>query len=410
MKHRVKWISFLALMLVCALALGFVGQINANPVAAATSSELEEQLEELEKEKEKVDQEIAALKSQINQNADKMTKLVQQKNVVEQEMNMIREKVKLTNSELSAYSLLIADKQEELDAAKERLAQLQEENKQRIRAMEKNSDVSFWSVLFSSNNYMEYLDRMKMIEEIQEEDHRRLREMKTAAEEVAAAKVELKEKQTALEETRKELEQTQAELVAKQEEANKILNELEADTNELNLLKAEMEAEEDRLLEEMLKKEDEIDEAKYREWLATAIPQGTGNTVNGITWIMPTVYKGVSSAFGMRWHPIDGEYKLHAGVDLPGTTGTPVVATRSGVITTAVFHRTCGNHIWINHGDGYKSVYMHLDTMMVSVGDYVVAGQQIGTLGNTGGSTGPHLHFGVAYNGEYIDPMPLIKK
>jgi murein DD-endopeptidase MepM/ murein hydrolase activator NlpD len=178
----------------------------------------------------------------------------------------------------------------------------------------------------------------------------------------------------------------------------------------LAALHAQLEDEEQQLLLEMAKKEDEIDEAKYREWLATAIPQGTGNTVNGITWVMPTVYKGVSSPFGMRFHPIDKVYKMHQGVDFPGTTGTPVVATRSGVITTATFHKTCGNHIWINHGDGYKSVYMHLDTMMVSVGQYVVAGQQIGTLGNTGGSTGPHLHFGVAYNGNYIDPLPLVKK
>ena len=410
MKHRVKWISVIALVLVTALTLGLVGKVTTGTVQAASSSELEKQLEELEKQKAEKDKEIAGLQSQIDANADEMTRLVQQKNVVEQEMNILREKLQLTNSQLSAYSLLIADKQEELDAAMERLAQLQEENKLRIRAMEKNSRVSFWSVLFSSNSFMEYLDRMKMIEEIRREDNRRLQEMKDVAQQVEDAKAELLEKQAELEASRLEMEGMQVTLEQKKEEADEILRKLKKDADALEALKAEMEDEEQRLLEEMAKKEDEIDEAKYREWLATAIPQGTGNTVNGITWIMPTLYKGVSSSFGMRWHPIDKVYKMHQGVDLPGDTGTPVVATRSGVITTAVFHKTCGNHIWINHGDGYKSVYMHLDTMMVSVGQYVVAGQQIGTLGNTGGSTGPHLHFGVAYNGNYIDPMPLVKK
>lgn len=409
MKHRMKWLSAIALVLVMALTLGFVGDVTTGTAHAATSKELEEQLEELEKQKAEKDKEIADLQSQIDANADEMTRLVQQKNVVEQEMNILREKLQLTNSQISAYSLLIADKQEELDAATERLEQLQEENKLRIRAMEKNSRVSFWSVLFSSNSFMEYLDRMKMIEEIRREDNRRLQEMKDVAQQVEDAKAELLEKQAQLEESRKEMEDMQLTLEQKKAEADEILIKLKKDADALEALKAEMEDEEQRLLEEMAKKEDEIDEAKYREWLATAIPQGTGNTVNGITWVMPTVYKGVSSSFGMRWHPIDKVYKMHQGVDLPGTTGTPVVATRSGVITTAVFHKTCGNHIWINHGDGYKSVYMHLDTMMVSVGQYVVAGQQIGTLGNTGGSTGPHLHFGVAYNGNYIDPMPLIK-
>ncbi len=408
--QKAKWISAVALVLIMALTLGFVGQITTGTVQAASSSELEKQLEELEKQKKEKDKEIAALQSQIDANADQMTKLVQQKNVAEQEMNILRDKLQLTNSELSAYSLLIADKQEELEAAQERLAALQEENKQRIRAMEKNSRVSFWSVLFSSNSFMEYLDRMKMISEIREEDNRRLQEMKDTAQQVEDAKAELVEKQAALEASRVEMEQMQISLQQKQAEVNEILIELKKDADAFAALKAEMEEEEQRLLLEMAKKEDEIDYAKYQEWLATAIPQGTGNTVNGITWVMPVIYKGVTDRFGMRWHPIDHEYKMHNGVDLVGSTGTPVVATRSGVITTAVFHRTCGNHIWINHGDGYKSVYMHLDTMTVSVGQYVVAGQQIGTVGSTGGSTGPHLHFGVAYNGNYLDPLPLIKK
>ena len=408
--QKAKWISAVALVLIMALTLGFVGQITTGTVRAASSSELEKQLEELEKQKKEKDKEIADLQSQIDANADQMTKLVQQKNVLEQEMNILRDKLQLTNSELSAYSLLIADKQEELEAAQERLAALQEENKQRIRAMEKNSRVSFWSVLFSSNSFMEYLDRMKMISEIREEDNRRLQEMKDTAQQVEDAKAELVEKQAALEASRVEMEQMQISLQQKQAEVNEILIELKKDADAFAALKAEMEEEEQRLLLEMAKKEDEIDYAKYQEWLATAIPQGTGNTVNGITWVMPVIYKGVTDRFGMRWHPIDHEYKMHNGVDLVGSTGTPVVATRSGVITTAVFHRTCGNHIWINHGDGYKSVYMHLDTMTVSVGQYVVAGQQIGTVGSTGGSTGPHLHFGVAYNGNYLDPLPLIKK
>ena len=408
--QKTKWISMIALVLVMALSLGFVGKVTTGTAQAATSSELEEQLEELERQKKEKDKEMKDLQSQIDANADEMTKLVQQKNVVEQEMNILREQLRLTNSELSAYGLLIADKQEQLDIAQERLAKLQEENRQRIRAMEKNSRVSFWSVLFSSNSFMEYLDRMKLIKEIREEDNRRLQEMKDTAELVEQAKEELVEKQAALEESRKEMEAMQVMLQEKRAQVDDILVELKKDADAFEALKEEMEAEEQRLLEEMAKKEDEIDEAKYREWLATAIPQGTGNTVNGITWVMPVVYKGVTDRFGMRWHPLDHEYKMHNGVDLIGSTGTPVVATRSGVITTAVFHRTCGNHIWINHGDGYKSVYMHLDTMIVSVGDYVVAGQQIGTVGNTGGSTGPHLHFGVAYNGNYLDPLPLIKK
>ena len=411
MKYRVKWISALALVLVMALTLGFVGQITTGTVQAATSSELEKQLEELERQKAEKDKEIAALKGQINANASEMTKLVQQKNVVEQEMNMLWEKLELTNSQISAYNLLIADKQEELDAANERLEQLREENKLRIRAMEKNSRVSFWSVLFSSNSFMEYLDRMKMINEIREEDNRRLQEMKDTAQLVEDAKEELVERQAALEASREEIEKTKITLEEKRAQADEILIKLKQDADALEAMRAEMEAEEQRLSDAMAKKEDEIDEAKLREWYATSVPPGTGNTVNGITWVMPTVYRGVSSAFGWRPNPFGGGSEYHRGVDLPGPRGTPIYATRGGQVTDASYNGIMGNYVWINHGDGYKSVYMHMDdySLMVKTGDYVVAGQQIGKMGTTGSSTGYHLHFGVYFNGNPIDPMPLVK-
>lgn len=411
MKYRVKWISALALVLVMALSLGFVGKVTTGTVQAATSSELEKQLEELERQKAEKDKEIAALKGQIDANASEMTKLVQQKNVVEQEMNMLWEKLELTNSQISAYNLLIADKQEELDAANERLAQLREENKLRIRAMEKNSRVSFWSVLFSSNSFMEYLDRMKMINEIREEDNRRLQEMKDTAKLVEDAKEELVERQAALEASREEIEKTKITLEEKRAQADEILIELKKDADALAALRAEMEAEEQRLSDAMAKKEDEIDEAKLREWYATSVPPGIGNTVNGITWVMPTVYRGVSSAFGWRPNPFGGGMEYHRGVDLPGPRGTPIYATRGGQVTDASYNGIMGNYVWINHGDGYKSVYMHMDdySLMVKTGDYVVAGQQIGKMGTTGSSTGYHLHFGVYYNGNPVDPMPLVK-
>ena len=412
MKHRVKWISVLTLVLVMALSLGFIGQFATPKVQAATSSELQKQLEELERQKAEKDKEMAALKSQIDANADEMTKLVQQKNVVEQEMNMLWEKLQLTNSQISAYRLLIADKQEELEDAKERLAQLQEENKLRIRAMEKNSRVSFWSVLFSSNSFMEYLDRMKMIKEIREEDNRRLQEMKDTAQQVEDAQAELVAQQAALEESRKEIEQMQVQLEEKQAQADQILIDLKKDADALAEKQAQLAEEEAALLDAMAKKEDEIDEAKLREWYATSVPPGVGNTVNGITWVMPTVYRGVSSPFGWRNNPMKpGTQEYHRGVDLPGAGGTPIYATRGGQVTEAGYNNIMGNYVWINHGDGYKSVYMHMqnNSLMVKTGDYVVAGQQIGKMGTTGSSTGNHLHFGVYYNGNAVDPMPLIK-
>ena len=100
---------------------------------------------------------------------------------------------------------------------------------------------------------------------------------------------------------------------------------------------------------------------------------------------------------------------MHQGVDLATSPGTPIYAAKSGKVTNASFQSGgAGYYVSINHGDGFTSVYMHMTHFIVSPGQYVTTGQVIGYVGSTGASTGPHLHFGIAYNGSYINPMPYI--
>jgi murein DD-endopeptidase MepM/ murein hydrolase activator NlpD len=99
---------------------------------------------------------------------------------------------------------------------------------------------------------------------------------------------------------------------------------------------------------------------------------------------------------------------MHKGVDLAAPKGTPIYATRSGYVNVATYHSTAGNYVTINHRDGFTSVYMHMTHYVVSPGQEVKAGQLIGYVGSTGRSTGPHLHFGIHYKGEYVNPMDYI--
>lgn len=412
MTHKMKWTSLAAGILALILLVSSAGQFAPAPVQAASSAELEKQLEELKGQKGSLDSQISNLKSQISANMNAMEKLVTQKEIIDQEISLLRQKVDLTNSEISAYSLLIADKQDELDTAQLRLETLQEENKMRIRAMEKNSRVSFWSVLFSSNTFMEYLDRMKMIEEIREEDNRRLQEMKEVAQSVSQAKLSLEEKQAQLKSTLSELDQMQVQLDTKRQEADDILIELKAKGDELDAYLEESEDKQDQLMKDMANLKDDIEDAKYLEWLATSDPNGDppgGNVVDGISWYKPCSYWVLTSPFGMRKHPISGKYKMHNGVDLAGARGTPIKATRSGRVDTAAYQKGgAGHYVQINHGDGFKSIYMHMTNYIVKVGQYVKAGEVIGYMGNSGGSTGVHLHFGISYKGTYVNPVKYV--
>ena len=124
--------------------------------------------------------------------------------------------------------------------------------------------------------------------------------------------------------------------------------------------------------------------------------------------IQPTIPDAVRLTDVFRWRtdPIYGDVRKHSGMDFAGSVGTPVFATGNGVVTKVenTFFGY-GKYIMVNHGFGYETRYAHLHTMTVAVGQEVKRGEQIGTLGNTGKSTGPHLHYEVRYLGNPIDPM-----
>ena len=397
MTRKTKWISAIAFAMALVTLLSSGAAIRPMSAQALSSAELEDQLAELENEKSQVDKEIAGLQAQIDETENEMLKMVQQKNLIDQEVALLNKKIILTNDEITTLSLLIADKQDELDKAQAELDRLQEENKQRIRAMEKNGKFSYWAVLANANSFFDFLDRMYMINEIRKEDERRLREMKTATEQVEAARLVLQDKQVELTTTLKELEETQVVMAARRAQADEILIQLKADKDAFDALMEESEAKQDALMNQIVQKNEEIDEAKYREWLAAQ----SGD------WRIPCEYTVLTSAFGPRVHPITGEVgKMHNGVDLAGPYGIPVYAARSGYVRVAAYEAGgAGWYVSLGHGDGFVSIYMHLDHYVVYTGQTVEKGQIIGYLGSSGGSTGPHLHFGIHKDGQgWVNP------
>ena len=112
----------------------------------------------------------------------------------------------------------------------------------------------------------------------------------------------------------------------------------------------------------------------------------------------------LTSRFGYRRHPISKKYKMHEGDDFSAKRGTPVVATADGVVSSVKTDRSFGKYIEISHGNGYKTLYAHLNKFNVKKGAYVVRGQKIGEVGNTGNSTAPHLHYEVIQYKKRLDP------
>ena len=450
MSKKKLFLSAVACLLVFAMGWSLVSNVLSNGVRAVSSDILKEELDSLKADRDALLEKIKELEKQQSDNYSDMESIINQKNVLDQQIALLYADIDNVNKQIAAYSLLIADKQEELDKAQWRLKNLNELYKERIRAMEEEGDLSYWSVLFKANNFSDLLDRLNMIGEIAAADRRRLKEMEDAAKEVADAQAVLTAEKAALEKTKAELLETQKVLDEKNAEADVLLAELVKISEDLENLHNQFEQEEDDFLDQIAQKDkeyqDKLDEeasisasiqasidasieesrwlqASIQESIAESIRQEQGlkpttgggggnygniNNPSGVLWLVPCTYSRVSSPFGYRYHPTTGEYSMHKGVDLAAPKGTPIYATRSGYVNVATYHETAGNYITINHRDGYTSVYMHMTHYIVKPGEEVKAGQLVGYVGSTGRSTGPHLHCGLHSYGTYVNPMDYI--
>ena len=453
MKNKKKLlVSVMAGLLAALLLLTLIVGIIPVAAGAASSKELKGQLNDLKAQRGEIRSQIKELESHIKDNMSEMEKIVAEKNVIDQEIGLLSQEILNVNEQITAYGLLIADKQDELDTAQARLLELNQKNKARIRAMEEDGSLSYWAVLFKASSFADLLDRLNMIQGIAAADQRRLKEMSEAADEVAVARDSLEVEKADLEVTRAELDVLQEELDGKRAEADQLLHQLiekgkeyeqmvdqaEADEEALiaqiaaaekayNEARAREEEERRRKEEEERKKREEEEKKKQEEANKNnQNNQNNGNSGNNSSdnndkdqeteqqpgssegWIRPCKYKLLSSPYGWRTHPVYGDRRFHSGVDLAGSQGTPIVAARSGTVTTASYNGSSGYFVTINHGDGYSSSYLHMTGFTVKVGQKVSRGQTIGYMGSTGVSTGPHLHFSIYYNGSTVNPASYI--
>ena len=427
MNNKKRMISIVAGILVLVMILGLVaGIVPILADAATSSSELKQQLQALEKDKNKIDKEISKLEGQLSDNLSEMEEIVAQKNIIDQEIFMLHEKSTNINSQITAYSQLIADKQLELEKAEEALEQMHAVHQSRLRAIEEEGEMSYWSVIFEAEDFSDMLDRFTMVQELQDADNKRIEEMSKAAQTVATAKGELETEKASLETMKKELEDSQKVMEKKRLEADKLLQDLLATGKEYEDLLDKAEQESEDLLNKISDKEVEYDEAKdreYRQWLSTSVPPttakptysngGVGGSANidgtGITWLIPCNYTQLTSPYGYRVHPVYGDWRFHSGVDLSAPTGTPVIASRAGRVKWATYDWSSGYYVVLDHLDGFETKYLHMTHYVVAEGEYVNAGQVIGYVGSTGTSTGPHLHFSVYYNGSSVNPSNYMK-
>lgn len=430
---RKKLISIVAAGMVFFLILTLILSLLPATVFAASSSEIQEELDSLESQAQEIQQAKDELAQQQASNASDTQDVVSRKKDIDQEIKIIHDEIDNLNAQIQTYNQLIAEKQKELDDAQARQAELNQQYRVRIRTMEESGKISYWSVLFKANSFTDLLDTINKISEIAAHDQAMLAELDQVAREIQAAQTELAQEKSNLDAQKTALAESQAELDEKSAEANAILAELTADAAKLDSLYASYEDKEAALTDEIAQKEKEYTDALAQEEEARRQEEerrrqeeearreeeetsggsseegGESGSASSSGWLYPLPYRvPVTSAYGYRVHPVTGAWSFHTGVDLGAGESTPIYATRSGTVTTATYSDVYGNYVTINHGDGYSSLYGHMTHYVVYAGEYVSQGQVIGYVGSTGWSTGAHLHFTIYYNGSTVNPMDYI--
>ena len=364
--------AFLAVLTLLTLAVA--GSVRP-AYAAKTAAELEEeqrkaaQIAALEQKKKEQQEKLKELEKQIAEARAKKEDVMVTKKLLDQRNQLLLEQIDDTQNQIDDAAAQIA-----------RYELLEQEQYelfcQQVRSEEERGSLSYLSVLFKATSMADLLNRMEFVNEVAEYNKTLIAAMKETRENIKAEKTEMEAKEA-------QLGEQQDELQGKLDETTKLMNEYAADQKALEKMHA---AEE--------KAADEIDAQIARLIADSDVVPGS----EGFIWPVSTS-KMISSPIGSRVAPGGFGSTNHKGVDICNVGYTSsVYATKSGRVlltNSSGWGGGYGNYVVIDHGGGLTTLYAHMSVVKVSPGDTVSQGTVIGVTGNTGASTGPHLHYEV---------------
>ena len=360
-------------------------------------------IENLQADQKKLAQEVEQLNKNINKYQTKYDETLAQKNEAEVKVNELTKKSVELQEKIEKRSEKIRDLA--------RSTQLNQKSDTMLSALLEAKSVG--DLVNKSFAIFTFVQANQNLLAQQEADQKELQKTKEQAEQNLQT---INDSIADLQKTNEQLVHAKLELNVKQNELNASLANEQAKKDEFIKQKEVAEKAKQEAAEKLNAQQEAASRAQQE---ATFQSNSTTNTTVSIPQSMPAVSSGwnaplaslnVSSGFGSRQDPTGFSGTQHDGIDLTGSYGTPVFASRSGSIASSGYDPSAGNYIIINHGDGYYSYYLHLSSIVVGGGS-VSAGQTIGLMGTTGNSTGVHLHFGIATTPNwrgFVNPAPYI--
>jgi len=380
-----------AIAIGCCLLLGQIAPVQAQ--SAQAQSGQAQSVDDLKNYQNFVDQQRQIIQKQQEQ-INALTKPAQSR------LEALRRNVRVTDTQINDNEKKIRQARERLQKLSTKLQELEYDlNKRRdattarLRYLQRQQLQRWWVTLLSSQDLNQFADRRRQIERIYNRDRKLLADLTQKSNQVEKQRNQITSQRNEVELLTQKLKYQKSNIEA----------EVVAQQNTIERLKSDRQAlsqAEDRLAEDS-RRLSQIILAKVQPYDGLILPPGTGQLM------YPTIGP-VTSNFGWRTHPILGTERFHAGIDFGADYGSLIYASAEGRVIYADWYGGYGNAVIIDHGNGMTTLYAHCSELYVKDGDVVAKGQPIATVGSTGFSTGPHLHFELRANGEPIDPSAYL--
>ena len=359
--------------------------------SAATQSQLKSKQAQLESQQKNISAKLKSLKKSKAAAQDQL-------DLVNELVENLQTQITTVNNQINAANAEIKEIEEEIAAKDREIENSKEKFKERMKAIYISGDITGGlEVILCSDGMEEFISNFVYLEAMAKYDQGLIDELVNDKEGYQEKKRQVEEHKKQIDAQKAELAKKKTELDAQQKEAEALMKQIKADEEAYKKKQAEI----------------DLQMAKARAQLDALISKNNSNSQNteyyGGSFGWPTPgYKRITSPYGPRTYTLNGRRvsSNHKGIDIGAPSGAKIVASNGGTVVTSAYNAGgYGNYVIIDHGGGKMTVYGHMSKRGVSVGQSVTKGQQIGKVGSTGRSTGPHLHFEIRINGTAVNPI-----